>query len=219
MDLPAAGEEVLAQPTRARIFARLLEERAAVRTETLAGGLRLHPNGVRRHLERLREAGLVERRRSRGGRGRPGDLWAVAPGARPGGAPPRGYGDLARWLARAVGASAGRLKEVEAAGREIGREIAPEAGEPVEAFREAFSALGFQPALQADDRGGFNCSLGNCPYRDSAVENAELVCTLHRGLTAGLLEALEPRSKLLSFEPHDPDRAGCVIRVAGPPSA
>lgn len=218
MDLPGSSSDALAQPTRARVFALLVELRTAVGTEELAARLGLHPNGVRRHLERLRSAGLVERRQSRGGRGRPGDRWSVAAGARPGGERPSAYADLARWLARATPAGPRRLREVERAGREIGSELAPaEPGDPVEGFEQTIAALGFQPVVEAaaEGEGGFACRLENCPYRDSVRENPDLVCALHRGITVGLLAKLDPGARLVRFEPHDPDRAGCLVGVAG----
>jgi predicted ArsR family transcriptional regulator len=216
MDLPGSSGDVLAQPTRARIFAWLVDHRAEVGTDELAGRLGLHPNGVRRHLERLRGAGLVERKRSRGRKGRPGDRWVVAPGAHPGGERPSGYVDLARWLARAIPAGPGRLREIERTGREIGRELAPPpVDDAVEGFGQVVAALGFQPTLEAAGDGGFSCRLGNCPYRDSVRENQDVVCRLHRGMTVGLLEKLDPSAKLVRFEPRDPDRAGCLIDVAG----
>jgi hypothetical protein len=52
----------------------------------------------------------------------------VAPGAAPTGERPTGYADLARWLARAIPPGRNRLREVEKAGREIGRELAPDEG-------------------------------------------------------------------------------------------
>lgn len=215
MDLPGSSGDVLAQRTRARIFACLVERRAPASTEELAGRLGLHPNGVRRHLKLLRGAGLVERRRSRGQRGRPGDRWLVAAGARPGGEKPSGYADLARWLARAIPAGPGRLRDIERTGREIGRELAPpDPGDPVESFRAAIAALGFDPVLEVDGEGGFSCRLENCPYRESVRENAEVVCGLHRGLTVGLLAELDPGATLVRFEPRDPQRAGCLIAVA-----
>lgn len=218
MDLPVSSDDVLAQRTRARIFAQLSEYRAPASTEKLATALGLHQNGVRRHLERLHEAGLVERGQTRGGRGRPGDTWAIAPGAQPGGERPTGYADLARWLARAIPPGRNRLREVEKAGREIGRELAPreQSDDPVESFRQAITSLGFRPVLELEGEGGFTCRLENCPYRDSVHENSEVVCTLHRGITAGLLERLAPGAKLVHFEPHDPEVAGCVVGVAGP---
>jgi predicted ArsR family transcriptional regulator len=215
MDLPSGNGQILAQPTRARIFAQLVECRTAVSTGEVAKRLGKHPNGVRRHLEQLHEAGLVQRLRSRGGRGRPGDLWAVASGARPGGADPSDYANLARWLARATPSGPSRLRIIENTGREIGRELAPASTEdPVESFRTVLATLGFQPMIETNGN-GFTCRLENCPYRASVRENPDVICTLHRGLSAGLLSRLDPKAKLVRFEPHDPESAGCLVGVEG----
>lgn len=216
MDLPPPGEGALAQPKRAEIFAFLVERRGPAGTDEVAEHFGLHPNGVRRHLERLLEGGFVTRSRLRAGKGRPRDSWAVASDANPGGMQPRAYADLAKWLARAIPANARRLREVERAGEEIGRELAPAAGNDIaDDLRDALAALGFEPTLERDEGSGFTCSLGNCPYKDSVRESAEVVCTLHRGITAGLLAELDPKAKLTGFEPHDPEQAGCLIEVSG----
>jgi hypothetical protein len=47
-------------------------------------------------------------------------------------------------------------------------------------------------------------------------ENPQVICTLHKGITAGLLEGLAPQARLLVFEPHDPDVAGCLVEMVGP---
>jgi hypothetical protein len=41
------------------------------------------------------------------------------------------------------------------------------------------------------------------------------VCTLHRGITRGLLDAIAPDTKLAGFVPLDPDTAGCLIELRG----
>jgi predicted ArsR family transcriptional regulator len=217
MDIPLAEPgNALAQATRNRLFALLGEIRRPVSTDELAGRLALHPNGVRIHLERLVEAGLVERRRAPQPRGRPRDEWSVSPSARPGGVPPRAYGDLARWLARAIPARPGRLREVEQAGREIGRELAPkDADSPEAGLRDTLTGLGFQPLLERGPDGRVSCCLRNCPYRDSVKENQQVVCTLHRGITQGVLDVLDPAAKLVAFTPKDPDRAGCEVEIEG----
>lgn len=210
---PAAGD-VLAQPTRARLFDLLQELKRETSTEELAGELGLHINGVRRQLERLKQAGLVERSRQSEGRGRPRDLWSVAADANPGGQRPRAYQDLAAWLASAIPAGPGRLRQVERTGREIGRALAPkETDDSPRAFEQVLSALGFQPQLELEQGGRACCRLGNCPYTEAVVENQPVVCTLHKGLTAGLLEQLSPAARLTGFEPHDPVEAGCLIEV------
>lgn len=212
---PAAGD-VLAQPTRARLFELLQELKREASTEELARRLGLHVNGVRRQLERLGQAGLVERTKSRQGRGRPRDHWSIAAEANPGGERPRAYADLAAWLARAIPAGPGRLRQVERTGREIGRALAPTDAEgSAGAFQRVLTALGCQPTLEVDREGTACCRLRNCPYKEAVRDNPEVVCTLHKGITAGLLDELAPEARLSIFEPHDPEQAGCLIEVVG----
>jgi predicted ArsR family transcriptional regulator len=207
---------VLAQPTRRRLFALLSRLGGAATTDELAEHVGLHPNGVRTHLRRMRDAGLVIHRRVAGPRGRPRDEWAVADSAMPGGDPPRAYAMLARWLARAIPASPRRLREVEAAGREIGRELAFGAmGPPEQIVADQFAALGFQPSVEPGADGAVRCRLRNCPYRDSVRENQDVVCRLHRGLIEGLLDQVAPAATLARFVPHDPYRAGCEVEIQG----
>lgn len=217
MDLPDQTD-VLAQPTRARLFSTLQNLRRSASTEELAGELDLHRNGVRRQLHRLQEAGLVDRRRVVRGRGRPRDQWSIAPTASPTGSPPSGYADLARWLTESIARdSASPLAQLEKTGREIGRGLTPGGSDDVPgSMREIFSALGFQPEIEPSEPGTVSCTLGNCPYRDSVRRNPDLVCTLHKGITLGVLDILEPASRLTRFEPHDPDRAGCLVEVEHP---
>lgn len=206
----------LSQPTRARLFAVLSRLGRPATTPELAEYLGLHPNGVRRQLGVLREAGLVVQRQVRRSRGRPHNEWAIAPGANPGGERPTGYQALAGWLAGAVPVSKERLREVESAGREIGRELAPgEGGMPERAIEDVLSALGFQPELTEPADGRLACRLGNCPYRDSASENREVVCTIHRGVMLGILDRVSPDAALTKFVPHDPETAGCEIEIEG----
>lgn len=208
-------DDVLAQPARARLFALLGELKRPASTAELSERLGLHPNGVRRHLDALRRAELIELERRRAGRGRPRDSWSIAADAKPGGRPPDAYGELCCWLARCVPPSPSRLRETEARGREIARELAPAGESGPEATKAVMVALGFQPEVTSDpDLGDARSySLGNCPYRDAAATGPEVVCALHRGITLGLLDVLEPSMRLAEFVPHDPHETGCVIRT------
>jgi predicted ArsR family transcriptional regulator len=213
MDLPPIpDDDVLAEPTRARLFAELAALRRAATTDELAARVGRHPNSSRTQLERLVEAGLVERRLRPQRRGRPRDEWAVAPTARPAGQPPRGYAQLSRWLARASRGE--RLEQVEAAGHAIGLELVDDAPpRPLaQALNDALGALGFAPRQEAADDTVVYV-LESCPYRDAVAENPAVVCTLHRGITRGLVERLEPTAALVEFVAKDPRRAGCRIAV------
>lgn len=216
MDAPVAVSpaDVLAQPTRSRLFALLGELKRPAGTVELAERLDLHPNGVRIHLERMEQAGLVERARVRHQRGRPPDVWTIAADARPGGSAPRAYQDLGRWLARALRSRRRGLRSIEETGRQIGREVAPQGGaaDPP-GFEAALTALGFQPTTRLGADHAVTFCLRNCPYRDAVRENQPAICALHKGITRGLLDVLAPEANLADFVPHDPDEAGCLIEV------
>lgn len=213
---PAGPRDALSQPTRAWLFARLASAGRPLRTDELAAELGLHPSGVRVHLERLRKAGLIERQRVPQPRGRPRDVWSVASDAHPGSEPPDAYTHLARWLARSIPASRTRLRDVARVGRELGRELlsARNRGSAEEAMGRTLTALGFAPQREHPRDGHVVFRLGSCPYREAVRENPPVVCELHRGLTRGLLDRLQPSARLSAFVPHDPDQAGCLIEVA-----
>lgn len=212
---PADPPLLQAHPARARLFAALGELRAPATTADLARRLGLHVNGVRRHLERLYDDGLVERERVSGHRGRPRYLWSVRAGVAPV-ERDEPYADLARWLALAIPSRPGRAEEIREAGRRIGHDLAPaDASHPGPAFVGVLQRLGFQPFAEERDGHRVHCRLGRCPYAKSAKENPEIICTLHRGISEGVLERLNPQARLTRFDVHDPDEAGCELEVEG----
>ncbi|HEX3976351.1 MAG TPA: helix-turn-helix domain-containing protein [Solirubrobacteraceae bacterium] len=221
MDVPRPPLDALAQPTRARLFTLLGSLHRPAPTEELAERVGLHPNGVRVHLERLAEDGLVTRHRERRSRGRPRDSWSINPDAQPGGDPPTAYAELARWLVRTLTTVQARARDVEAVGRQIGRELsAGDEGALAERrFHDVLATLGFQPEREPVVADRLTYRLRNCPYRAVVRERQALVCGLHRGVTRGLLDSIDAKTKLTAFEPKDPDLAGCLVQVRGPMAA
>jgi len=214
MDLPQTPEhDLLALPVRARLFRALGELRRPGTTQELAHRVGRHPNTARTQLQLLTDAGLLERRTTRQRRGRPRDEWAIAPDAKPAGQSPQAYGQLSRWLARA----AGDLDAIERAGREIGREIAPETPRrpTADSMHGALAAMGFAPQLEPAAPERPRLVLRNCPYREAVRENQAAICRLHKGITAGLLDRLDPDAKLGAFVAKDPYAAGCLITLEG----
>jgi predicted ArsR family transcriptional regulator len=213
---PAPVEDPLALPVRARAFAFLGELRRPASIEEIAEHLALHSTGVRAHLARLVEAGLVERRVVRHGRGRPRHEWTIAPGAMPQGRRPDAHAQLASWLAGALAAGATTRDALEEHGYEIGRALAPSNARerPGDALGDILAAMGFQPERRTH-RGTTTYELCNCPYRDAVHAGGRYVCALHAGITRGLLQRIAPQAELSDFVAKDPERAGCVIEIAG----
>lgn len=219
MELPRVpDDDVLADPTRARLFEQLVDLRRPATSTELSERTGRHANTVRVQLRNLADAGLVERTPVRHGRGRPRHMWAVAATAMPAGRPPEAPGDLGRWLARAFGTDDTRVADVERTGTAIGRELAPATQERGvgDVMRDALTAMGFRPRAESLGAAGVRFELGNCPYRDAVRENQPVVCALHRGITRGLLHQLDPRAALTDFVPRDPDTAGCLVDIALP---
>ncbi len=207
-------DDVLSDPARGRLFTALGELRRPALTQELADLVGRHPNSVRVQLQRLERAGLIECRTVHQARGRPRHTWAIRPEARPAGVAPEAHSDLSRWLARALRESHA-LVDVAATGREIGRDLAPEAGaaDARTVMHDALSALGFAPRDESPGPRSLRYVLTNCPYRDAVAENAAVVCTLHRGITQGLLDRVAPESRVTAFVPHDPFSAGCIVEA------
>ena len=204
-------------PTEARLAALIRAADAPLDTATIAARLGLHPNGVRVQLQRLEDRGVLEHREARGDVGRPRALWRLTPRAIAEADLPHTGWAMARSLARAIPATAPRLRQVEDAGAEMGRELAEHLGQATNgdtrhALGNALEALGFAPQ-RTDDGDLARFRLMTCPYADTARENPTVVCTLHRGIVQGVLDSIAPDAQLTGFEPRDPDIAGCIVEV------
>lgn len=206
-------------PTDERLIAELRASDCAwLGTADLAERLGLHPNGVRVQLRRLAARGLVERDRAYGAAGRPPDRWRLSARAIAEADRPHVGWAMARSLARAIPATSARLTEIEAAGAELGAELARGVGvqpgeAPVDALEHALEAMGFAPDRDGDQAGTVRYRLMACPYADVVRENPAVVCTLHKGIIRGVLDQLGGGGSVTGFEPRDPRVAGCIVEV------
>jgi predicted ArsR family transcriptional regulator len=213
--------KALADDSRYAIFAELGRADRALSTVELAQRLDLHPNTVRLHLERLRDAGLVHSSTgAHGAPGRPQHLWALTPDAPALGLEPDGFRVLAHLLADALAvvapdpdalvtvgrrAGAGRAGAAGARGSRSARGSRrhPAAARPQAGTAEAVAAiegivaeladLGFDPAAERTQGGATAVAFASCPFRELATAYPDLVCTLHRGVTEGIVAAVGRR--------------------------
>jgi predicted ArsR family transcriptional regulator len=161
---------------------------------------------VRKHLDELVREGAVEVTSDTSGRpGRPRLRYRPA-------APPAAdaYERLSSLLVRAL-ADGVSPEEV---GRLAGHERCGTPEErPEETLLRAMGDDGFDPVLEHDPSGPV-IVFRRCPYARAALEDRSVVCGLHRGFAAGVLEGEGGgRVALGALEVHDPRIAGCRLHL------
>ena len=183
--------KALGDNTRYAIYLELARSPRPLATAEVAETLDLHPNTVRPHLERMREVGLLAvETDARGSVGRPQHRYSLAPDAPSLGLEPATFPLLAGMLVQLAGAAGLGTDEAVEVGRDQGAADARLAGPDrpcLDALVARLAALGFDPAVAADD-GRATVAFTHCPFQALAEANPDLVCGLHRGLVEGFVE-------------------------------
>lgn len=207
--------KALADETRFELYRELGASPAPRTAQELADRLGLHPNTVRLHLERLREAGVVAvEARHRGTVGRPQHRYALAPGAPGLGFDPPAHVLLAGLLASLAETIGADPDDATAVGRAWGARAAQRApmGPCLTALRLELERLGFEPATTGDEVETARIDFLHCPFRELAEAYPDLVCNLHRGICEGMVSD-RPAGRIASFATlydHDPCHV-CVM--------
>lgn len=215
--------KALGDNTRYAIYLEIARSGRPLSTAEIADVLALHPNTVRPHLERMREAGLLEVVvDNRGTVGRPQHRYRLAADAPSLGLEPSSFRLLANLLAAAAAIAAVSSEEAADAGRIHGRASADALGEQfprtdahscVAALTEDLASLGFDPAL-VDEGTTATIAFTRCPFQELAEAYPELVCHLHRGMVEGFVE-VAAGAELVAFHTladRDPCRASLALR-------
>ena len=185
--------KALGDNTRYAIYLELARSARPLATADISDTLGLHPNTVRPHLERMRDAGLLDVEvGARGDVGRPQHRYSIAPDAPSLGLEPPTMPVLARMVLamaqrlQASAADAEAVGEAEGVSRALPYAAAPST---LEALVSDLDRLGFDPFV-TDHHGDPDAAVvafGHCPFADLAAQHPELVCGLHRGLVAGFV--------------------------------
>jgi predicted ArsR family transcriptional regulator len=188
--------KALGDNTRHAIYLELARSARPLGTAEIADRLGLHPNTVRPHLERLREVGLLDvaTEPRAGGVGRPQHRFSLRAGAPSLGLEPPTLATLASLLVRLAQASGASATEAIEVGREQGESDAvpyTRAASCLEALVDELDVLGFEPAVDGTEDGETAViEFAHCPYRELAEAHPELVCSLHRGIVEGFVDAM-----------------------------
>jgi predicted ArsR family transcriptional regulator len=194
-----ASIELLAEPTRRRIFEAVRSAHAPITREGVA---RLTGIGLRLaafHLDRLAEGGLLDVDYARPvgragpGAGRPAKRYRPAKTSLQLSVPPRRDDLVARILAAAMTAGAGsparRARDaahrrgvaigVAAAGESLPTDAA------LDAVERVLADIGYEPQAS-----GASLRLRNCPFRGVVDVAPDLICALNERLIAGVVDGL-----------------------------
>lgn len=211
---PLAVLKALGDETRYAMYHELATSTSALSAHELATRLGLHANTVRLHLERLRDAGLVEVEAvHRGTVGRPQHVYSLAPDAPGLGFDPPAHVLLAGMLAALAEQLGAHADDAEQTGMSWGIEAGRRTRHRscVAALAGELDRLGFDPASD-DVAGGITISFLHCPFRDLAEAYPELVCNLHRGICEGVVREVGGGTieEFATLYDHDP----CHVTVA-----
>jgi predicted ArsR family transcriptional regulator len=220
-DLAAA----LGDPTRRGIYLAVRQSADAVTSARIAELFSIHQNVARHHLDKLTEEGylrLTHQRqagRSGPGAGRPAKCYeatskgvSIHPGRR--------YDLLVELLVRVLDrvSPAGLADVAEQIGREYGEELAASLGTPddpgyesaVEALAKVMGGVGFEVSVE---QGGQRLFTSHCPFGEAATGHPEVVCSLDRGMVAGIMGVLQHDCRPVVI-PHTDLSEDCVTEVA-----
>lgn len=187
--------KVLGDDTRYALYTHLARSTSPLSTHELAEALNLHPNTVRPHLERMREVGLVQvDTGSRGGVGRPQHRYSLAASAPSLGLEPPMMPVLATMLVELAERMGATDDDAYRLGRERGAAAAHQRaavpGEGLDALVAELHHAGFEPCVRTVDDASSVISIAHCPFRPLAVDHADVVCSMHRGMVEGFVDTV-----------------------------
>lgn len=225
MELDLEVLKALGDETRYAMYREMASSTAPLSAQELADALGLHANTVRLHLERLRDAGLVESEAvHRGTVGRPQHLYFLAPGAPGLGFDPPAHALLAGLLAamaERLGANAEDAADTGFVwGTEAGRRTRSRSC--VNALVGELERLGFEPVADspapdpAPGATSVRIDFLHCPFRELAEAYPELVCNLHRGLCEGVVDEAGGGSIAAFSTLYDPEPCHVSVAVGYP---
>lgn len=210
-DVATEQARALGDPTRHAIFRYIDDAPKSVGVAELTEHFGLNHNAIRQHLSKLRDADLViEESAPPSGPGRPALRYRPNPGAAGRWESTSPYQQLSALLLDMVRSG----DDPDTVGRRAGRRLAKTSrqADRVDLLEEVTRRLGFEPR-RVERGGGVDVVLGRCPFAESAQAAPEVVCALHRGLAAGLVEASATGAKVTDLVIKPPKRAGCRIVI------
>jgi len=207
---------VLADPTRYHIYQYIIKKHREVSVQEIADLFHIHPNVARLHLAKLEDAKLVTSELQKTGKGgRPGRQYRLADEVVQLNFPFRDYQLLAKIAIQAMAKLGENGKQaLYETGKTFGKEFVKNRltsgqtidqlsfSQKLDIIKDAAEAAGFFPSFHHNIEEGkeIYLSIHNCPFKEVALLQSDIVCHTHTSFVQGMLEALFDDAELIEKE-------------------
>ncbi|HEX6594443.1 MAG TPA: helix-turn-helix domain-containing protein [Bacillota bacterium] len=204
---------VLSDPTRFKIYQYLVQHHKAVTVNEISEQFDIHPNVARMHLTKLQDINLLISYSEKTGRGgRPSRLYCLSEKVIELNFPYRDYklfanmaletlaelGDIGTKALYVTGKKYGS-KVMERYHTQATMELTNE--QKVQILEDAGVMLGLYPNISYDSKKGkISFTINNCPFKEIATNNQQLVCNTHLYFLKGMFESLFTNVKFIENE-------------------
>jgi len=194
---------VLSDPTRYYIFQYLIEHHEEVSVNEIAKQFNIHPNVARLHLSKLEDINMVVSFSKKTGRGgRPSRVYKLSDKEIELNFPHRDYKMLSSILMESLMEMGEQGKiTLYNTGKKYGKEMMesydfaskPDASfeEKLRFLEETSDMLGMYSSFHYDvEENVIQLIVNNCPFKDLASKNQDMICDMHHAFIKGMFEVL-----------------------------
>jgi predicted ArsR family transcriptional regulator len=219
---------VLADPTRYHIYEYITKKRKEVSVQEIAEAFNIHPNVARLHLTKLEDVNMIVSETQKTGKGgRPSRLYRLSDEVIQLHFPFRDYQLLSKIAIQTMMklGNAGKQALYET-GKSFGKELVAQRiahdqspqqltfAEKVAIVKEAAETAGFHPTFEYNEKEEkIYLQIFNCPFKEIALEEPEVICQMHHAFLRGMFEVLFPNVELIEIENMTNGCDYCSYRV------
>ncbi|MFD1850621.1 helix-turn-helix transcriptional regulator [Oceanobacillus bengalensis] len=204
---------VLSDPTRYHIYQYLIEKHKEVNVTEIAKKFEIHPNVARLHLSKLEDVNMIISYSQKTGKGgRPSRLYRLSDNVIELNFPHRDYKLLSTIVLESLMDMGQAGKEaLYKTGKKYGKEIVKNyyhgniellnLTEKINILEDASAMLGLYSNFHYNEvENTIHFDVNNCPFKEIASTNHEMICDMHHSFIKGMFETLFMDIELITEE-------------------
>ncbi|WP_085991909.1 helix-turn-helix transcriptional regulator [Oceanobacillus senegalensis] len=192
---------VLSDPTRYHIYQYMIEHHKVVNVSEIAKQFKIHPNVARLHLSKLEDVSMIVSYSEKTGRGgRPSRLYRLSDKVIELNFPHRDYKLLSSIVIESLAEMGETGKQaLYATGEKYGRQIINNyqqvnnltINDKIRILEDASTMLGmYSNFIYVEEENCVKFDVNNCPFKEIATNNPEMICKMHHAFLKGMFEVL-----------------------------